>query len=109
MTFIINGLLFGVVVFTLLFFVQYFAAKKRQEIVSAMGPEEREALIFGSRNTNLICPHCQTKGVVHAKRVARIVTSTGKVGGILKAATTSTTTTEVTQHHCAHCSSTWDI
>jgi hypothetical protein len=65
--------------------------------------------IYGPINGNLICPHCQTKGKVHMKRVSRVTTSTGKVGGILKTNTKSTLTTVVTQHNCDQCNSTWDI
>ena len=80
-----------------------------REKVNAMTPEDRNSYLFGPINANLICPHCQTKSAVHVKRVTRVSTSTGKVGGILKADTKSTVSTIVTQHHCDQCSSTWDI
>ena len=83
--------------------------QQEREKVAAMSPEDQSNYLFGAINANLICPHCQTKGVVHVKRVSRVATSTGKVGGILKADTKSTVTTVVTQHHCDQCSSTWDI
>ena len=82
---------------------------KEGEKVNAMSPEDRSNYIFGQINANLICPHCQTKGTVHVKKVPRVATSTGTVGGILKANTKSTVTSVVTQHHCDQCSSTWDI
>ena len=87
----------------------FLSAQQEREKVAAMSPEDQSNYIFGSINANLICPHCQTKSAVHVKRVSRVATSTGKVGGILKADTKSTVTTVVTQHHCDQCSSTWDI
>lgn len=82
---------------------------KERDKISAMSPVDKSNYLFGPINDNLICPHCQTKSAVHVKRVARVATSTGKVGGILKANTKSTVTTVVTQHHCDQCNSTWDI
>lgn len=87
----------------------YLNAQNEREKIDAMSPEDRNNYFFGPINANLICPHCQTKGMVHVKQVARVATSTGKVGGILKTDTKSTITTVVTQHHCDQCSSTWDI
>lgn len=82
---------------------------KEREKINAMSPEDRNNYVFGSINGALICPHCQNKGAVHVKRASRVETSTGKVGGILKANTKSTVTRLVTQHHCDSCNSTWDI
>ena len=87
----------------------FLSAQQEREKVAAMSPEDQSNYLFGPINANLICPHCQTKGAVHVKRVSRVATSTGKVGGILKADTKSTVITVVTQHHCDQCSSTWDI
>ena len=84
-------------------------AQKERDKIKAMSPVEQSNYLFGPINVNLICPHCQTKSTVHVKRVSRVATSTGKVGGILKADTKSTVTTVVTQHHCDQCNSTWDI
>ena len=85
------------------------SAQKEREKIDAMSPEDRSNYLFGPINANLICPHCQTKSLVHVKQVSRVATSTGQVGGILKADTKSTITTVATQHHCDQCSSTWDI
>lgn len=82
---------------------------KERDKINAMSPVDQTNYLFGPINVNLICPHCQTKSTVHVKRVSRVATSTGKVGGILKANTKSTVTTVVTQHHCDQCNSTWDI
>jgi hypothetical protein len=98
-----------VVVIAGLFMWGFVSAQKEREKIDAMSPEVRSNYVFGPINVNLICPHCQTKSLVHVKKVSRAATSTGQVGGILKADTTSTITTVVTQHHCDQCSSTWDI
>lgn len=92
----------------ILFFV-ISSVKKEQEKVAAMSPSDRAAYLFGKLNEHLVCPHCQTKGLVRAKQATKIVTSTGKVGGILKTNTTSKTTAVVTQHHCDQCGTTWDV
>lgn len=77
--------------------------------IQAMTPAEKISYIFGPVNEHLICPHCQTKGSVHAKQETRVITSKGKVGGIVKTNTTSQSTNFVTQHHCENCSTTWDV
>lgn len=82
---------------------------QERDRINAMSPEDRNEYVFGPINTNLVCPHCQTKGAVHVKHLARVATSTGTVGGVMKAKTTSTVTTAATQHHCDQCASTWDI
>ena len=82
---------------------------KEREKINAMNPVDRNNYVYGSININLICPHCQTKSTVHVKKVSRVATATGTVGGILKVDTKSTLTTVVTQHHCDQCNSTWDI
>lgn len=89
--------------------ITYMKFKDEHNKVNAMSPDERAAYTFGPLNTHLVCPHCQTKGLVRAMRAARTVTSTGKVGGILKTDTKSQTTTSVTQHHCDQCGTTWDV
>lgn len=87
----------------------FVSAKNEQEKVNAMSPADRANYLFGPINNHLICPHCQTKGLVHAMKATRVSTSTGKVGGILKTNTESTTTRVVTQHHCEQCGTTWDV
>ena len=104
----------GVVFLFLMFIVAIFiwagvSTLNEQDEINAMSPGDRSNYLYGHVNAHLICPHCQTKGFVHVKNVTRATTSTGNVGGILKANTTSTATSVVTQHHCEQCSSTWDI
>jgi len=77
--------------------------------VNAMTPAERAQYQFGDTNARLVCPHCQTSGNVRAKSVARVSSTTGQIGGILKTNVQSTSTKLVTQHHCDHCSTTWDV
>jgi len=71
---------------------------------------------WGSVNSELICPHCQTKGRVHTKPVKRKAgISGGKVmgglltGGISLLATGLSRKQQLTQAHCDHCNSTWDF
>ena len=87
----------------------FLIANHQQEKIKAMNPEDRNNYVFGPVNVHLICPHCQTKGMVHVKRVAKVITQKGTVGGILKAETKSVSTQVVTQHHCAKCTTTWKI
>lgn len=77
--------------------------------INAMSPDDRLAYLFGPRNEHLVCPHCQTKGLVHAKKIVEAVTSTGTVGGILKTNTETTTMVASVQHHCGKCSTTWKV
>ena len=97
------------VLFVLIFGFLFFKVQHENEKLAAMSPAELAAHLFGVLNEHLICPHCQTKGLVRVKQVLRIVESTGKVGGILKTDTKSQTKVIATQHHCDQCSSTWDI
>lgn len=103
--------------FLAIFFMVFFGffaykivtLKDEQDKVKAMSSGERALYTSGPLNVHLICPHCQTKGLVRAKKVTRTVTSTGKVGGILKTDTTTQTKTNLTQHHCDQCGTTWDV
>ena len=106
----LGGMFFLVLAAVVCLFVWAIRYQKKETArVEAMDPREKANHLFGSINEHLICPHCQTKGLVHARRVSRVVTSTGKVGGILKTDTKSTTVSQVTQHHCEQCGTTWDI
>lgn len=74
------------------------------------------SLIWGPVNLALICPHCQTKGQVHTKRVKRKKgISGGKVvgglltGGISLLGTGLSRKQRATQAHCDNCGSTWDF
>ena len=86
------------ILFGLAIYAQIELKKKQEEherYLSRMPPEEwipyarkrmeEEARIsYGNINSHVICPHCQEKGTVRAKPEIRTITSTGKVGGILK-------------------------
>lgn len=76
---------------------------------AALSPAEQAESLLGPLNPHLICPHCQTKGTVRAKAAENTVTSTGKVGGILKTNTSSKAVHQVTQHHCEKCGTTWNV
>lgn len=96
-------LMFGLIIWV--FHLNTIAKARFEE----MSPAERATFTFGALNEHLVCPHCQTKGLVRAKQVQRTATSVGTVGGIMKAKTSSQTTAVVAQHHCDQCSTTWDI
>lgn len=85
------------------------AQRVKAEAQRVKAEASRAIALFGNLSQHLICPHCQTKGTVRAKGATRVVTSTGKVGGIIKTNTKSTSTKSVTQHHCDKCSTTWDV
>ena len=91
------------------FFLLYFDVFGYIQGPTAHTPPPNKMQRFGPPNEHLICPHCQTKGMVRAKKVSRTAVSTGKVGGILKTNTKSQTTSAVTQHHCDQCGTTWDV
>lgn len=60
---------------------------------------------FGASNSNLVCPHCQTKGRTRSK-AAEEITSTKVVpviGNTIKARK------NVTQMHCDNCGTTWNV
>jgi uncharacterized protein with PQ loop repeat len=65
--------------------------------------------IYGDLNPVLICPHCQAKESVYAKRNLDTVTTTGQIGGILKTNTKTTTQKWVTTHYCDHCKTIWNV
>lgn len=120
-------LISAAIIFSISILLENRKAKKQQEMLDGFTPQEMENYekqrkeeaekielkifrdAYGEINSHLICPHCQTKGVVHAKQVVRHVTSIGKVGGVLKTDTKSTIVNSVTQHHCIQCNTTWDV
>lgn len=77
--------------------------------LASLPKADYDKAVYGSVNEHLICPHCQTKGTVHVMGATRVVTSTGKVGGILKTDTKSQTIKKVTQHRCNKCLTIWDV
>lgn len=100
---------------------------KHQDMLDQMTPENRAKydkkieedqlkrekevflMVYGNLNPELICPHCQTRGVVHTRKYAQDIVTTGKIGGILKTNIKTTTKTWVNQHHCTQCKTTWNI
>jgi DNA-directed RNA polymerase subunit RPC12/RpoP len=69
---------------------------------------------FGAANPVLICPHCQSKGLVRTKQVKRKqgisgAKATGAVltGGLSVIGTGLSKKELVTQAHCDNCGSTW--
>jgi RecJ-like exonuclease len=100
-------ILLGVVVLFFGFF--YLLGKHETRKLAAMSPEQRATYWYGKLNEHLICPHCQTKGLVRVQKETRTSTTTGKVGGILKADITTETVTAVDRHRCGQCKTIWDI
>jgi hypothetical protein len=69
---------------------------------------------WGTLNSELICPHCQAKGMVHTKHVEikKGISGAKATGAILTAgvsllATGLSRKEGQTQAHCENCSSTW--
>ncbi len=87
------GVFFSIIFIGFLYVTSLFRkSDKKQNLLDEMTPDQRAVYdenqkelrtfaSFGPKNEHLICPHCQTKGVVRAKSVSRTVTSTGTVGG----------------------------
>lgn len=105
----IGGIVLLVVLAVVVCAIAVMMGNKEREKIEAMSSGDKSNYLFGPINENLVCPHCQTRSMVHMKKATRVATSTGQVGGILKSNTKSTVKTVVTQHHCDQCSSTWDI
>ena len=116
-----------IIVMTLVVSKEKRDSRKHQETLDQMVPEDKAKydkiieetrlekekeiflMVYGNLNQELICPHCQTKGVVHTKQYAQDIMTNGKIGGILKANIKTTTKTWVNQRHCIHCQTTWNI
>jgi predicted negative regulator of RcsB-dependent stress response len=104
---------------------KYFDHKKLQQMTpeartlelerrQAQRQESAASYKFGQRNPALICPHCQTKGLVRAKAVdEKKGISGGKAtgalltGGLSVLATGLSRKEHLTQAHCDNCGSTW--
>lgn len=75
-----------------------------------------DTLQWGLLNPNMICPHCQTRGCIRAKRISRKkgisgAKATGALltGGLSVLATGLSRKERCTQAHCGNCGSTWDF
>jgi hypothetical protein len=83
--------------------------------VAKMRQAERNATwAHGKVNSQMVCPHCQTRGKVRVKAIEKKAgISGGKAtaalltGGISVLATGLSRKEELTQAHCDNCSSTW--
>ena len=76
--------------------------------------EELNKKIYGERNQNIICPHCQTKGQVHTRKVDKKAGISGAkataavlTGGVSILATGLSRKDNLTEAHCCKCESTW--
>ena len=75
--------------------------RSREERIAVYRQETR----YGSKNSNLICPHCQTKGEVRSKLAEEV--STTKVIPII--GNNIKTKKQVNQMHCDNCQTTWNV
>ncbi|MDP1666758.1 MAG: hypothetical protein Q8L79_16745 [Methylobacter sp.] len=89
---------------------------KEQERQLRLAEENQRKLEieYGAINTAIICPHCQTKGKVHAKYVKLKkglsgAKATGAIltGGLSILAVGLSRKEDNTQAHCDNCNSTW--
>jgi hypothetical protein len=77
-------------------------------------PEERDNILFGFKNSSMLCTHCQTKGKVRTKSVTnKKGISGGKAtaalltGGVSLLATGLSRKEHGTQARCDECKNTW--
>jgi hypothetical protein len=94
----------------------YALSKLPSEANESGGEKFFGSLKWGELNTQIVCPHCQTKGYVHLKSVKRKKgISGGKATaaiftlGVSMLATGLSRKEGLTQAHCANCNSTWDF
>lgn len=122
-----NNVIFIIIFIITLIYLVIYASKTRKEIYDQMTPENRAEydkkieedrlkkeekifiMVYGNLNQELICPHCQTKGVVYTKQYSKDIVTTGKIGGIFKTNIKTTTKSWVNQRHCTQCKTTWNI
>jgi hypothetical protein len=80
-----------------------------------LSPSSNSTLSMGaSGSSQLICPHCQTKGSVTTRKVTKKAgisgaKATGAIltGGLSILATGLSRKEQLTESHCSHCNSTW--
>jgi hypothetical protein len=75
---------------------------------------ENANLQFGFQNSTMVCPHCQTKGMIRTKRVEKKsgvsggkATAAVLTGGVSLLATGLSRKEDLTQAHCEKCKNTW--
>ena len=87
--------------------------KYREEKQSRLA-EANQIIEYGVINTEMMCPHCQTKGKIRTKHINhKKGVSGGKAtaavltGGLSLIAVGLSRKEEVTQAHCDNCKNTW--
>lgn len=77
-------------------------------------PEEQANILYGQKNSQMICPHCNKVGHIHTKNVEQKKgisggKATGAIltGGISLLATGLSRKENHTQAHCTNCNNTW--
>lgn len=97
-------------------------AKAEQEKINKMSPQDREAYLaekqltfqWGPVNPAMVCPHCQTKGLIRTKRVVQKKGISGSkataaviTGGLSVLGTGLSRKEEATQAYCGGCNNSW--
>ena len=92
------------------------ASKAKRRARNEKRLDQKETKIWGSLNSKLFCPHCQTSGLVRTMPVKRKkgisgAKATGALltGGFSILATGLSRKELATQSHCGNCNSTWDV
>lgn len=78
---------------------------KMNALYSDIAKTQGQNDLHGYINENLVCPHCQTKGLVRSKSTVDI--SSTKVVPII--GNNIKTKKKVTQMHCDNCKTTWNV
>ncbi|HEX4495326.1 MAG TPA: hypothetical protein VIE43_06640 [Thermoanaerobaculia bacterium] len=118
---VITGLVISIVAGLVLFFGVRIFVHRHTVAAPEPPPEPTDPAAlweyrFGPINPALICPHCQTKGRVHARRIsvaagisAEKATAAVLTGGYSVLATGLSRTADRTQAACEACSSVWQF
>ena len=87
---------------------------KTSKLSPAQRIEQQLVAQHGPRSSEMVCPHCQTKGKIHTKAVTSKkgvsgAKATGAIltGGVSLLATGLSRKENQTRAFCANCSSTW--
>lgn len=110
----IGGVIFILVLLVGLFSTDSAEAKKLESSSKIVTFSTSDRLIYGEVSRNMICPHCQRKGMVMTKPVKIKAGVSGAkagiglmTGGVSLLATGLSSKKNQTQAHCKNCSTTW--
>jgi hypothetical protein len=92
----------------------YYYRMPYDELARRFPDSEEDERVYGRNNPELICPHCQTKGLVRTKEIDKKVGISGAkataailTAGISVVATGLSRKDKLTKAYCARCKSTW--